>query len=415
MLVNQDLRTTVPLPVKLIAFSPQYLRLNEPLPFGVRDASGRLLLSAGKTIDSRASLEELAKQALFADEAESADWNRRLAAAMDQMIRQGASLKDVVAARPEGPAREAATPTLQTLTEQWQDLVKQLDSALREVRAGSDWRNRLFSVHARSRLLAQKRLDASLYHLVYEAGHSTQKYSCHHALLTLLICEQAAPLLGWSPAWTDSVGRAALCMNVSMLRLQDQLAASQLAPTSAMRAEIDAHAGASARQLVDAGLGDPLACAVVALHHDASMADVPLAGLEPERQLGRLLRRVDIFVAKISRRASRAPMSPVQAAREACLGALGVPDEIGGALLKAVGLYPPGSFVELASGEIGIVVARGRRANLPFVASLVSASGSPLGEPTLRDTLDSRYTVRAAVAPHLVKVRPQHERLFALR
>ena len=401
--------------MKLVTFSPQYLRLNEPLPFGVRDASGRLLLSAGQIINSRSGLEEIAKQPLFADEAESADWNRRLAAAMDQMIRQGAPLKDVVAARPEGPAREAATPTLLTLAEQWQGLVTQLDSALRDVRTGGDWRSRLFSVHVRSRQLALKRLDASLYHLVYEAGHSTQKYSCHHALLTLLICEQAAPLLGWSPAWTDSVGRAALCMNVSMIRLQDQLAVSQIAPTPAMRIEIDAHPSTGARLLAQAGLGDPLACTVVALHHDASMADVPLAELEPERQLGRLLRRVDIFAAKISRRAARAPMSPVQAAREACLGAGGVPDEIGGALLKAVGLYPPGSFVELASGEIGIVVARGRRANLPFVASLVSASGSPLGEPTLRDTLDSRYTVRAAVASHRVKVRPPHERLFALR
>ena len=108
-------------------------------------------------------------------------------------------------------------------------------------------------------------------------------------------------------------------------------------------------------------------------------------------------------------------MPPVQAAREACLGAGGVPDEVGGAWLKAVGLNSPGIFVELASGEIGIVVARGRRVDLPFVASLVSASGNPLGEPTLRDTINSRYTVRAAVAPHRMKVRPPHEWLFALR
>lgn len=31
----------------LIPFSKQYLRLNEALPFGVRDGDGRLLLSAG--------------------------------------------------------------------------------------------------------------------------------------------------------------------------------------------------------------------------------------------------------------------------------------------------------------------------------------------------------------------------------
>ena len=401
--------------MKLVPFSPQYLRLNEPLPFGVRDATGRLLLNAGKTIDNRANLEEIAKQPLFAEETESADWNRRLAAAMDQMSRQGASPKDVVAARPEGTSRDAAAPKVLTLAEQWQDLVSQLDTTLRDVRPGVDWRSRLFAVHARARALAQRRLDASLYHLVYEAGHSTHKYSCHHALLTLLICEQAAPLLGWDLAMTDSVGRAALCMNVAMLRLQDQLALAQMAPTPEMREEIDAHAAAGARLLQEAGLGDTLCCEVVALHHDATMSEVPLFELTPERQLARLLRRVDIFAAKISRRATRIPMSPVQAAREACLGATGLPDEIGGALLKSVGLYPPGSFVELVSGEVGIVVARGRSANLPFVASLVSATGSPLVEPALRNTVDSRYTVRGALASHLVKVRPQHERLLALR
>jgi hypothetical protein len=136
----------------------------------------------------------------------------------------------------------------------------------------------------------------------------------------------------------------------------------------------------------------------VRAHHDNSQANEPLESLTPALRLARLLRRVDIFSAKISRRASRAPMSPVQAAREACLGAGGVPDEVGGALLKAVGLYPPGSFVELVSGELGIVVARGRRANLPYVASLVSAAGNPLGEP-----------------PGQVRVRPPHDRLMALR
>jgi hypothetical protein len=105
----------------------------------------------------------------------------------------------------------------------------------------------------------------------------------------------------------------------------------------------------------------------------------------------------------------------VAAAREACLGADGRPDEIGGALLKAVGMYPPGSFVALASGEVGIVLARGRRANLPYVASLVSAGGTPLGEPALRDTVDQRHAVRGAVAANAVRVRPPHERLLAMR
>jgi HD-GYP domain-containing protein (c-di-GMP phosphodiesterase class II) len=399
--------------VKLLPISPQYLRIHEPLPFGLRDADGRLLLAAGQLIGDRAHLNDLTGQPLFAGE-DATEWTRRLSAARDAMIRQGASLQAVAAAMPEAP-REQARPLTLSFSEQWLELVSHLDVALRDIRNGPDWRNRLMSVHSRARQLTQKRLDASIYHLVYEAAVSNQKYSCSHALLTMVVCEQAAPLLGWEPAWIDSLGRAALTMNVAMLRLQDQLANSLMPPNAEARVVIDGHAAAGAELLEQCKLDDPLATAVVALHHDGSEAELALSVLPPERQLARLLRRVDIFTAKISRRASRPPASPVQAAREACLGANGVPDEIGAALLKAVGLYPPGSFVELVSGEVGIVVARGRRANLPVVASLVAPSGIPLGEPVLRDTIDRRHAVKTAVAASLVKVRPPHERLLAMR
>jgi HD-GYP domain-containing protein (c-di-GMP phosphodiesterase class II) len=401
--------------VKLIPFSAQYVRLNDPLPVGLRDAGGRLLLVAGRSVENEAQLAELTRQALFVDESESAEWTRRLGAAMEDALLRGASLKDVASVRPDSGAREAVQRRELTLPEEWGELVLQLDSTLRDVRADSDWRRRLMGVHARARLMVQRKPDASLYHLVYEAATSSQKYSAHHALLTYVICEQSAALLGWEQAWIDAIGRAALTMNVAMQRLQDQLAVSHYPPTNEQRAQIDAHAAVGARLLREAGLGDELAAAVVALHHQPGPQDAALAPLPPERQLARLLARVDAFAAKISLRASRAPMSPVQAAREACLRPDGTPDEVGAALLKAVGLYPPGSFVELVSGELGIVVARGRRANLPFVASLVSSAGHALGEPALRDTIDRRHAVRAAVPPSQVKVRPPHERLMAMR
>lgn len=401
--------------MKLVPFSSQYLRLNEPLPFGLYEAGGRLLLAAGQTVTSGTRLAELNQHALFALEAESADWHRRLAAAMDQKLRQGAALKELASVRPQAAAREVQARPEATLAEQWRDAAHVLDGVLRDVRPGGDWRARALQVHARVRAMAARRLDASLYHLVYEAGHGSEKYSSQHALLCCVMVELAGGMLGIEGPQLDSLGRAALTMNVAMQRLQDQLAISTLPLSEAQRADVDGHAAQGARQLREAGFGDELACQVVALHHDAAGQEEAWDTLPPERRLARLLRRVDIFSAKISRRATRPPMSPVQAAREACLGPAGVPDEVGGALLKAVGLYPPGSFVELVSGELGIVVARGRRANLPYVASLVTAAGVPLGEPTLRDTIDRRYAVRAAVAPAQVRVRPPHERLMALR
>jgi hypothetical protein len=389
--------------------------MDAPLPFGVRDAGGRLLLSAGQSIASADQLGNLSAQPLFADEDESNEWRRKLGATVGAMMRQNAPLKTIAEARPPEGGREGLASADVTVPDQWESLSTLLDVALRDARPSPEFIARIRQVHDRASKLGQRQADTSLYHLIHAAGHSNEKYSSHHALLVMLVCEQAAQVLGWSPQTVRSLACAALSMNVAMASLQDHLAASETLLTAAMREQIQQHPQQGAQLLREAGLVDPLWCEVVRLHHEHGDAQVPLAELPPERQLARLLRRADIFTAKISRRRTRAPMSPVQAAREACLGARGVPDEVGGALLRATGLYPPGSFVELANGERGIVVARGRRANLPWVASLVAPSGMALGEPALRDTIESRFAVRSAVPSAQVKVRPDHTRILSLR
>jgi HD-GYP domain-containing protein (c-di-GMP phosphodiesterase class II) len=401
--------------LKLIHFSAEHLRLGAPLPFGVRDADGRLLLTAGASISGAEQLKHLRAQPLYADEDESNEWRRKLGATVGAMLRQNASLKDIAAARPNEPARDDAAGAEVPLPDQWESLATLLDAALRDAQPNAEFIARVRLVHERASKLGQRQVDASLYHLIHAAGHTVEKYSSHHALLVMLVCEQAAQILAWPAEAVRSLGCAALSMNVAMAALQDQLAASDVTVSPAMREQIRHHAAQGAQLLRDAGVDDTLWCETVRLHHDSGDGQMPLADLPQERQLARLLRRADIFIAKISRRRTRAPASPVQAAREACLGSDGVPDEVGGALLRATGLYPPGSFVELANGERGIVIARGRRANLPWVASLVAPSGMALGEPALRDTVEARFAVRAAVASALVKVRPDHRRVLALR
>lgn len=406
--------------MRLIPFSHQHLRIGDPLPFGLRDADGRLLLAAGASIGHAEQQAALMAQQLFADEAESAEWHRRLAAAVDAALRSNATLKEVAAVRPEPirpEARDNAGPRL-TLAQEWEQCALQLDALLREVadgRAGADAPARLAALIERTRALLARRPDAALYLQVYEAANHGDHYAARHALLVLSIVELAAPLLGWPAAAVDALAGATLTMNVGMLRLQDLLAVSDKPVTPELRAEIDRHPAVGAALLARAGLDDALMLSVVRGHHDDTDAATPIAALPLERQLARLLRRVDVFTAKISRRAGRDPMSPVRAAREACLGPDGQPDPVGGALLKAVGLYPPGSFVQLASGEVAIVIARGRRANLPIVASVVGASGDVLFDPLVRDTVEARHAVKAAVPYGAVRVRPAHERVLALR
>jgi len=399
--------------VNLIPFSKQYLRLHEALPFGLRNADGRLLLAAGQRVDSPARLDELLREPLFADESESSDWRRRLTATVDAMIRRNASLKDIAEARPNSDDAQASNAE-HALGDQCTTLALNLDAALRDPLADTGAELRLRQLRLRARVLRESRFDDVVYHGIYSAGQSTEHYSSRHALLCAVVAGETARLLGWSEQITTALELAALTMNVAMRRLQDQLAATEIEITTDMRQQIDRHAADGARRLAEAGVADALWLDIVRRHHDDSQRALALAALDNAGQAARLLRRIDIFTAKLSRRAARVPMSPVQAAREACLGADGRPDEIGAALLKAMGMYPPGSFVELASGERGIVAARGARANQPLVAALVGASGSVLGEPLLRDTADARHAVRSAVPPQSVRVVPPHERVLAL-
>ena len=404
--------------MKLIPFPRDHLIVGEALPFGIYDGGGRLLLAAGQKIFDDNQLGEITRQETFSDESESAEWMRKLGAAMDHALRANSAITKIANARVEadkpGSKKDEVERIPQTLPEQWEDFILTLEGAFRDVQPTSPWLNRMNQVHERARQVGSRRPDASLYYLVYTCGDSIKNYSSRHAFLTMLVCEHAATLLGWPDEWRNAIGKAALTMNVSMAKLQDMLADADMRPSPMMRADIDAHPARGAQILQDSGIDDDLWLDAVRYHHEIPEPGEQVDQLPYGKQISRLLRRIDIFTAKMSRRRMRAPMSPVQAAKEACLGEDGRPDLYGAALIKAMGIYPPGSFVELATGEVGVVVSRGKRANLPLVASLVTPSGAPLGEPVLRDTMTPRYAVRHAVVASRVKVRPTHNRLIAL-
>jgi hypothetical protein len=126
------------------------------------------------------------------------------------------------------------------------------------------------------------------------------------------------------------------------------------------------------------------------------------------------MQRADIFSARLSMRRSRPAMAASAALKAAYLDEHQQADEAGKALIQATGIYPPGSYVRLASGELGLVLRHGVHAKAPKVASLISKSGTPLVEPVLRDTRTRPHDVVAGVAPHEVKVRLPMEKMLRL-
>jgi hypothetical protein len=259
-------------------------------------------------------------------------------------------------------------------------------------------------------------MDEALFYYFYSGARHAEHYSSHQSLRCMLVGGEVARALGWDAEHIELLEKAALTMNVTMRRLQDRLA---LQPPSslddAVRAQIASHPAEAAHLLSHSGITEPAWLEAVRRHHDGSLEALPFEQLTTGQRLALLLRRVDIYCAKLSRRAGRVSMTAMQAASEVCLGADGRPDLLGGALLKAMGLYPPGSFVQLANGELGTVLSRGARANQPLVAVLVNAHGLPMPTPLLRVTSQPSASVRAGLRPDQVPVRPSMGELYALR
>ena len=92
----------------------------------------------------------------------------------------------------------------------------------------------------------------------------------------------------------------------------------------------------------------------------------------------------------------------------------GAIDETGAAIIKAVGIYQPGSFVRLATNEVAVVIQRGLNTTTPKVAVLLNRSGVPTIEPTIRDTSVRDHRIVASVAHKDVKVQLNLERLLPL-
>ncbi len=62
-------------------------------------------------------------------------------------------------------------------------------------------------------------------------------------------------------------------------------------------------------------------------------------------------------------------------------------------LVKTIGIYPPGSLVQLSNREVAIVVQRGLDAHRPVVYSIADGRGTRLEEPEMRDCADGEVEV----------------------
>jgi hypothetical protein len=84
------------------------------------------------------------------------------------------------------------------------------------------------------------------------------------------------------------------------------------------------------------------------------------------------------------------------------------------AIIKEYGIYPPGNFVQLASGELAIVIRRGATAHTPLAAAITDRAGMPTVHTVRRDTAQPAYAIKALAPVSALALRVVPERLYGL-
>jgi HD-GYP domain-containing protein (c-di-GMP phosphodiesterase class II) len=380
--------------MQLLALVQGQVRLGEPLPWGVRDAVGNLLLARGQMMNSAAQIEALLERGATVDIEE---------------------LRAVAEAASRAAAQPQRAPTL---FGQWEQALWQLDRVLRSVQgvggapAEPGFVDRVDGLARQIMALTLRDPDIAIYLTVRQDPKRLTIYALAHSVHCAMVALLMARRLAWDASRTLTLVRAALTMNVGILDLQGRMAAQTGAPSPDQLDQIRVHPTQAVELLTAAGVSDALWLETVAQHHERPDGSGYPAALREVSELATVLRHIDVFMAKLAPRALRKPIGAQMAARQMFQESGG--GVVPAAIIKEFGIYPPGEYVQLKSGEFGVVVRRGANAGTPQVACITDRKGAPSIKSLVRDTALPEFAITSLPADKTLVHRVPPERLFGL-
>jgi HD-GYP domain-containing protein (c-di-GMP phosphodiesterase class II) len=296
----------------------------------------------------------------------------------------------------------------------WSDLESGLAVVLTHPDSVQEFKQRIHQYDRWLQDLLRQDTDVGLYLLFQLATKSPVGYSASHALVCGVLCDLIARDFGLPQARRDSLVQAALTMNVSMTAMQDQLATDRGRPSPQQLKVIDGHAAKSIAILVSKGITDALWLEVVQHHHLESASKTPFNQLAAPRQLADILQVVDRYSAMISPRISREGTNAADSARKFLPVRAGQNGAVGQALVRMVGLFPPGTFVQLEDGRVAIVTCRTQHLNQPDVAVVMDQQGKLLRPPLLHHTTGAGAGIKSALLSSAVQEHLNHHLILQL-
>jgi hypothetical protein len=298
----------------------------------------------------------------------------------------------------------------------WSDLESALSLLLLHPKKVHDFGSKVLQVDQWIQDLVAHDIDAALYLMFQLASNSTMGYSASHALVCATLCHVLSKELNLPPAERNSLVHAALTMNISMTALQDLLAEQRERPSVAQQEIIARHPMESQALLERLFVSDKLWLEVVAQHHSMPLIARSLDQQPPSERLTRILNTIDRYAAMISPRKYRVGRNMADTVRALVdtPPGLDLQDEVAHCLIQSLGMYPPGTFVELDNGEVAIVLRRSSKANHPLVASLVDKQGEHRLQPYLYETATGKQRIQASLANSTVTLQLNHRTMVRL-
>jgi hypothetical protein len=296
----------------------------------------------------------------------------------------------------------------------WSDLEAGLGIVLSHPRSVQQFEARVQQYDRWMQNLIQYDTDVALYLLFQLAGHSPVGYSASHALMCGVLCHLVAQEVQLPQAERDSLVRAALTMNIAMTALQDQLANQRGRPTPEQEIDLRSHEARGADLLRALGITDALWLQAVQQHHQETSLREDLMSLSPPQRLVHMLNVVDRYAAMISPRYSREGRSATESAQSIVTTGNAQNNQMGQLLVRVVGLFPPGTFVQLDNATVGVVMHRRRDDQSPDIAVVLNDKGQLMRPPGLHTSSGSHPAIAAALPASKVREHLNHHLILQL-
>lgn len=358
--------------------------IGKPLPWPVYNKDKRLLLQEGASVASERQVEILLAQGLY----------------------RPMTIEEIKADQEPEPVEEKPVREKKSnpfyAKNVWADLLTDLFDQILNPKSASI-QDDVLQVSDQIIAVTKEVPDALL-----SAIHLTRSfdYATHHPIHTAALSTMLMEKMEFEPERERALIAAAMTMNIGMLELQRELFVQQTPLTEAQKAGVQNHPNKSVEMLKKAGITNPIWLQAIEQHHekvDGSGYPNHLSGdaicLE-----ARILSIVDIYAAMVTPREYRQSVAGHDALKKIFMArGKAVDESLAALLIREVGLYPPGSYVKIANGDIAVVARRpidaAHMAKNPMVYSIISPRGGMYDQPIKRDTNMDCYKILSTAQP----------------